>query len=313
MEVLDPEQNCNFLDHYLNVPFDLSQVLFIGTANTVKTIPPALLDRMELIHISGYTFDEKLNIALNHLIPKQLKEHGLNESMVTCTEEALKSLISKYTREAGLRNLERKISALCRALAVKIIEKKNFESSEIITKGTIGEDHVNYNVFEESIVRLNDLPIIVNDEILENILGPPLFESENCSKLGLPGVACGLAYSVGGGDIMMVEAIKMEGNGELILTGQLGKVMRESAQIALNWVRTHAHNYQIPVINGNDLIANTNVHIHFPAGAVIKDGPSAGITIVTALISLFSNKVVRPDIAMTGEISLKGLVLPVKF
>ena len=126
-------------------------------------------------------------------------------------------------------------------------------------------------------------------------------------------MACGLAYSVGGGDIMMVEAIKMEGNGELILTGQLGKVMRESAQIALNWVRTHAHNYQIPVINGNDLIANTNVHIHFPAGAVIKDGPSAGITIVTALISLFSNKVVRPDIAMTGEISLKGLVLPVKF
>jgi len=283
-------------------------VLFIATANTTKTISSALLDRMEIVYISGYTHDEKLNITKNYLIPKQLEEHGLDHSMVKCTQEALETLISNYTREAGVRSLERSISALCRALAVKVVEKRKFEVPEVLEKG----DSVSFNVMDQSFVSMNDLPIVVDTQTLRNILGPPIFDNDRFVKINIPGVACGLAYTTVGGEIMLVEATKLEGDGKLILTGQLGKVMKESAKIALNWVRSNAQKFQTTMANGCDLMENIDVHIHFPAGAINKDGPSAGITIVTALVSLFTQKIVRSDIAMTGELTLRGLVLPVR-
>ncbi|CAL1289937.1 unnamed protein product [Larinioides sclopetarius] len=277
LEVLDPEQNCNFTDHYLNVPFDLSQVLFIATANTINTIPPALLDRMEIITVPGYTHDEKENIARNHLVPKQLKEHGLTPDVLQFTDEAIRTIISKYTREAGVRGLERKIGAVCRAVAVKVVEKQS-------------------SVLKESSVIEN-----------QKRIGTPIFDIEVTGRLGQPGVAVGLAWTSAGGQIMYVEATKIEGDGQLILTGQLGSVMKESAQLALNLVRSHIYE----INNGVDLMEGTDIHIHFPAGAVGKDGPSAGVTIFTVLVSLFSGRIVRSDVAMTGEITLRGLILPV--
>lgn len=292
---MDPEQNSSFTDHYLNVPFDLSQVLFIATANTTQTIPAALLDRMEVIPVPGYTHEEKHLIAKNHLIPKQLKEHGLSPEIVQITDEAIKALIMKYTREAGVRSLERKISAICRAVAVRVVEKhKAIErtrlerESQQVQQGTEGESHVHEedSMFDATLVHPPELPIVLDDAALEDILGPPIYESELASRLGIPGVAVGLAWTASGGEIMFVEATKMEGDGQLILTGQLGDVMKESAKIALNWVRTHVDDYDIPLFKGTDLMEGTDVHIHFPAGAVGKDGPSAGVTIVTALMSL---------------------------
>lgn len=314
---MDPEQNCNFTDHYLNVPFDLSQVLFIATANTTKTIPAALLDRMEVVTIPGYTHDEKLQIAQSHLVPKIFAEHGLTSDHVVFTSDALKMLISKYTREAGLRSLERKIAAICRAVAVRVVEsrphhepiKSLSEPSKLKVEGSNGKAgssiHLNFpwDDMKATIIDTHDV---------ENILGPPIFDTESAlTRLNLPGVAIGLAWTSFGGEILFVEATKMEGRGELTLTGQLGKVMMESARIAMNWVRTHAHNYGISTSNGRDSIENFDVHIHFPAGAVLKDGPSAGITIAIALISLFTNKPTDPCLAMTGEITLRGVILPV--
>lgn len=276
LEVLDPEQNCTFTDHYLNVPFDLSQVLFIATANSVQTIPPALLDRMEVISIPGYTHEEKQHISRFHLIPKQLKEHGLNEEVLVITNDAIKNLISKYTREAGVRNLERKIAAICRAVAVKVVEKAKSGTSDDerlhpearIAVGN-GENQSSSN--DGTVSMLNpppELPFIVDENALEDILGPPIFENELAARIGLPGVAIGLAWTATGGEVLFVEATKMEGEGRLILTGQLGDVMKESAKIALNWLRSNALNYGIKVTSGIDLMENVDVHIHFPAGAV---------------------------------------------
>ncbi|PNF19295.1 Lon protease-like protein 2, peroxisomal [Cryptotermes secundus] len=291
LEVLDPEQNCNFVDHYLNVPFDLSKVMFIATANTTRTIPPALLDRMELIHVQGYTQEEKLHIASRHLLPKQLEEHGLESHMVQFPMESIKILVSCYTREAGVRTLERKLGALCRAVAVHVAEMNVGD----LTKKDNGQ---------------TKLPIILDEAAVEDILGPALYSNnELWSRLGQPGVAVGLAWTTVGGEVLLVEANKMEGDGELVLTGHLGDVMKESARLALNWVRTTAREYGLQI--DGELLAHTDLHIHFPAGAVGKDGPSAGVTIAAALISLFSERPIDADVAMTGEITLRGVVLPV--
>ncbi|XP_054164991.1 lon protease homolog 2, peroxisomal-like [Oppia nitens] len=307
LEVLDPEQNCAFTDHYLNVPFDLSQVLFIATANTTSTIPAALLDRMEVLSLPGYTHEEKLHIAKHHLVHKQLKEHGLSYETLDLSDDALAALISKYTREAGVRNLERKIGAVCRAIAVKVV----VNSCPADDTANIGGHHPNEVQIIDNIVDSQKFPILVNEAAVEDILGAPLYENELTARVALPGIAIGMAWTTVGGEIMFVEATKMEGDGQLILTGQLGDVMKESAKLALNWVRTHINNYAIETNHMTDIMDGTDVHIHFPAGAVGKDGPSAGVTIVTALISLFSKKVVSSDVAMTGEITLRGLVLPV--
>lgn len=306
LEVLDPEQNCAFIDHYLNIPYDLSNVLFIATANTVSTIPAALLDRMEVIPVPGYTHEEKEHIAQNHLLPKQLKEHGITTDMMQVTNEALRKLVVKYTREAGVRTLERKIGALCRAVAVKVVE------NETICPVAVEQDQLsNQSAVTVAVAHPPSLPIVIDETAIEGILGPPQYDQEMDSRLLQPGVAVGLAWTAAGGEIMFVEASRMEGDGQLVLTGQLGDVMKESAKLALNWLRIHADKFHLPVQKGTDLMEGTDVHIHFPAGAVGKDGPSAGITIVTVLVSLFTGRTVLPDVAMTGEITLQGLVLPV--
>lgn len=316
--MLDPEQNCAFTDHYVNVPFDMSQVLFIATANSTSSIPAALLDRMEILSVPGYTHEEKFHIAERHLVPKQLKEHGLSSQMLRITNDGLKALISKYTREAGVRNLERKIGAVCRAVAVKVVEKRHTINANIDNNNADCDSRIIDNkiqtidntILNDTFEYPPEFPIIIDESALEDILGPPLYENELASRLGLPGIAVGLAWTSVGGEIMFVEATKMEGDGQLILTGQLGDIMKESAKLALNWVRTHYEEYDIPIRNA-DIMEGTDVHIHFPAGAVGKDGPSAGVTIVTALVSLFTGRVVMSDVAMTGEMTLRGLILPV--
>ncbi|XP_069572998.1 lon protease homolog 2, peroxisomal [Brachyistius frenatus] len=304
LEVLDPEQNHSFTDHYLNVAFDLSQVLFIATANTTATIPPALLDRMEVLQVPGYTQEEKVEIAHRHLIPNQLDQHGLTPQQLHIPQETTQDVISRYTREAGVRSLERKIGAICRAVAVKVAEGHLLTKTETLTP--------------ESSTRPGDkatppeMPIVIDHVALKDILGPPLFEMEVSERLTLPGVALGLAWTPFGGEIMFVEASRMEGEGQLTLTGQLGDVMKESAHLAISWLRANAKTYQLTnMAGGPDPLEGTDIHLHFPAGAVTKDGPSAGVTIVTCLASLFSGRLVRSDIAMTGEITLRGLVLPV--
>ncbi|XP_064466641.1 lon protease homolog 2, peroxisomal-like isoform X2 [Ornithodoros turicata] len=309
LEVLDPEQNCAFIDHYLNIPYDLSDVLFIATANTISTVPPALLDRMEVISVPGYTYEEKDHITKHHLLPKQMREHGLSNSMMTVSDEAIRKLIVSYTREAGVRSLERKIGALCRAVAVEIVEHKGTES-HLTVPGSKSQDLC---TVDNAVMAGHppSLPLNVDEMAVEAILGPPLYDLEMDARLLQPGVAVGLAWTIAGGEIMFVEASRMEGDGRLVLTGQLGDVMKESAKLALNWLRINAEHFDIPVQHGTDLMEGTDVHIHFPAGAVGKDGPSAGVTIVTVLVSLFTKRIVLPDIAMTGEITLQGLVLPV--
>jgi len=276
LEVLDPEQNYSFRDNYLGVPFDLSQVMFICTANVAEMIPGPLRDRMELIEIPGYTDDEKLQIAKRYLVPRQLKQNGLTEEQFSIDDDALMRIIHEYTREAGCRNLEREIGSVVRHAAVRIAE------------GTARHVHV----------RTDDIP---------EILGPPKYESEVAMRTSVPGVATGLAWTPFGGEILFVEATLVPGKGKLILTGQLGDVMRESAQAALTLVKARATQlgFDPKVFEASDL------HVHVPAGAVPKDGPSAGVAIFTAIASLVTGRTVRPDVAMTGEISLRGLVLPV--
>ena len=277
LEVLDPEQNCSFTDHYLNVPFDLSQVLFIATANTTSTIPAALLDRMEVINVPGYTHEEKHHIASFHLIPKQLKEHGLTTELLVLTNDAINALIVKYTREAGVRTLERRIGALCRAVAVRVVEKNRslirteeedkLQPEMTEAKESSSPEPTNHLITSDDMEDPTDLPIIIQASSLVDILGPPLFENEVAARVGIPGVAIGLAWTASGGEIMFVEATKMEGDGQLILTGQLGDVMKESARIALNWLRSHVSAFGIQRNpNTIDLMENTDVHIHFPAG-----------------------------------------------
>lgn len=295
LEVLDPEQNHTFTDHYLNIPFDLSKVLFIATANSLDTIPPALLDRMEIIQVAGYTHDEKFNIARRHLVPKQVIDNGLKPNMIVFKDDAIHKIIANYAREAGVRALERRIATICRVVAVRVVE---------------GQQPALANDSSPSSVAY---PIVIDAASLESHLGPVVYDKETNGRVNVPGVAIGLAWTATGGEITFVEAEIMQGSKKegLILTGQLGSVMRESAMLALNWIRANSHHYEaLPKSLGRDLVENT-IHVHFPAGAVGKDGPSAGVTIVTALMSLCSNISVVPDLAMTGEITLRGLVLKV--
>lgn len=305
LEVLDPEQNHSFTDHYLNVAFDLSQVLFIATANTTATIPPALLDRMEVLQVPGYTQEEKVEIAHRHLIPKQLEEHGLTPQQLHIPQSATQDIISRYTREAGVRSLERKIGTVCRAVAVKVAEGQlHITDSGDVTSECQGP-HAAKGTPPE-------MPIVIDHTALTDILGPPVFDMEVSERLTLPGVALGLAWTPLGGEIMFVEASRTEGEGQLTLTGQLGDVMKESAHLAISWLRANAKIYSLTnIVGAPDPLEGTDIHLHFPAGAVTKDGPSAGVTIVTCLASLFSGRLVRSDVAMTGEITLRGLVLPV--
>ncbi|XP_047568312.1 lon protease homolog 2, peroxisomal [Lutra lutra] len=321
LEVLDPEQNHNFTDHYLNVAFDLSQVLFIATANTTATIPPALLDRMEIIQVPGYTQEEKIEIAHRHLIPKQLEQHGLTPQQIQIPQVTTLDIITRYTREAGVRSLDRKFGAICRAVAVKVAEGQHKEAKldhSDVAEGEGCREHILEDAKPESISDTPDLalppemPILIDFHALKDILGPPMYEMEVSERLSQPGVAIGLAWTPLGGEIMFVEASRMDGEGQLTLTGQLGDVMKESAHLAISWLRSNAKKYHLTNASGSfDLLDNTDIHLHFPAGAVTKDGPSAGVTIVTCLASLFSGRLVRSDVAMTGEITLRGLVLPV--
>lgn len=276
LEVLDPAQNQTFRDNYLALPFDLSKVVFVATANVLDAIPGPLRDRMEVISLPGYTEDEKVEIAKRYLLPRQLTAHGLTATQVTVDEAALRRIVADYTREAGCRNLDREIAAVLRNAAVQIAE------------GKIQQQHI-------------------TADMLAQILGAPRFENEVAMRTSVPGVATGLAWTPVGGDILFIETSKMPGNGKLMITGQLGDVMKESAQAALTLVKARAEALGIDpaVFDKHD------IHLHVPAGATPKDGPSAGISIFTSLVSLLSNRKVRSDIAMTGEISLRGLVLPI--
>ncbi len=278
LEVLDPEQNNEFRDNYLEAPFDLSQVMFITTANQIGTIPTPLLDRMEVIFLSGYTESEKVKIAQNYLIPRQLRENSLMENEIQFNEEALRSIISMYTKEAGVRNLEREIGNICRKIVTKISEGQQ-EPAEIDAK-----------------------------KVRELLGKPKFFDTEEIiRRTSFPGVATGMAWTPVGGDILFIEATKMAGTKSFTITGSIGKVMQESAQIALSLMRSKAEELNIDP----EEFQKNDIHLHVPSGAQPKDGPSAGVTMYTALVSLFTNRLVKPDLAMTGEISLKGQVLPV--
>ncbi|MGQ0657600.1 MAG: endopeptidase La [Chromatiales bacterium] len=276
LEVLDPEQNATFRDNYLGVPFDLSKVMFICTANVLDTIPGALGDRMEIIHLPGYTEEEKMQIARRYLVKRQLEANGLKPEQCAITDEALSAIIAEYTREAGVRNLEREIGSVFRHAAM------------LVAEGTAGG------------IRIDAVD-------LAPILGPRKFESEIAMRTSVPGVATGLAWTPVGGDILFIEASRVPGGGKLILTGQLGDVMKESAQAALSLAKSRLATLGLEA----DSLEKSDIHVHVPAGATPKDGPSAGIAMFTALVSLLTGKVVRPDVAMTGEISLRGLVLPI--
>ncbi len=278
LEVLDPEQNAAFRDHYLDVAFDLSRVLFITTANVMDTVPAPLRDRMEVIHLAGYTEEEKVQIAQKHLVPRQAREHGLEPGRdIGFTPESLRLLARGYTREAGVRNLEREIASICRKVARRRAE---------------GQTE----------------PVTVTPDVVTGFLGAPRFEFEELEeRTRVPGVVPGLAWTPAGGDLLFVEATRMKGKGTLTLTGQLGDVMKESAQAALSWVRSHTEALGLP----RDFWETSDIHIHVPAGAIPKDGPSAGITMTMALVSLLRGEAVAPGVAMTGEISLSGRVLPV--
>ncbi|ONM56781.1 LON peptidase1 [Zea mays] len=369
LEVLDPEQNKAFNDHYLNVPFDLSKVIFVATANRMQPIPPPLLDRMEIIELPGYTPEEKLKIAMKHLIPRVLEQHGLSttnlqipevlhswsfccylslassysssscltalfyflscvQMMHTCwsfVQAMVKLVIERYTREAGVRNLERNLAALARAAAVKVAEQvKTLRLGKEIQPITTtlldsrladgGEVEMEVIPMEHDISNTyeNPSPMIVDEAMLEKVLGPPRFDDrEAADRVASPGVSVGLVWTSVGGEVQFVEATAMVGKGDLHLTGQLGDVIKESAQLALTWVRARAADLNLSPTSDINLLESRDIHIHFPAGAVPKDGPSAGVTLVTALVSLFSNRKVRADTAMTGEMTLRGLVLPV--
>ena len=276
LEVLDPAQNHTFTDHYLDVPFDLSKVLFIATANTMETVPGPLRDRMEVIEIPGYTNSDKLDISKRYLVPRQIEANGLTTKQVSFRDPALREIIESYTREAGVRNLERSIGSVARSIAAEIVGGKTAK-------------------------------VNVDKPMVGKILGPARFEPELASRTAVPGVATGMAYTPVGGEILFIEATRMPGKGNITLTGQIGDVMKESATAAFSLIRSRAEKFGIDP----ELLANSDIHIHVPAGAVPKDGPSAGVAMFTALASLMLNRSVHYDLAMTGEITLRGLVLPI--
>ena len=276
LEVLDPEQNNSFADHYLEVPYDLSDVFFIATANSVDSIPGPLLDRMEVITLSGYTNPEKVHIGQNHLVPQILKDHGLNENQLEIGEDALEELVENYTREAGVRGLKRQIAALARAASQEVVEN------------------------------VRDLPIILGRNNIEDYLETRKVRHETIGKMNPPGVVTGMAWTPVGGEILFVESTHMPGNGSLTITGQLGDVMKESARISLSLIRS-----KLSPFTSSFAFKEEDIHIHVPSGAVPKDGPSAGVTLLTSLTSMILGKPVKPDLAMTGEVTLRGAVLPV--
>jgi len=276
LEVLDPEQNNSFSDHYLEVAFDLSKVMFIATANIPDTIIPALKDRMEIIEIPSYVEEEKIGIAKKFLLPKQIREHGLNPEQISFSEDAFHTMINSYTREAGVRNLERQIATIIRSVAKDVASGKKEATT-------------------------------INGKQVNQILGPIKFYSEVAERIDEPGIVTGLAWTPMGGDILFIEASKMPGKGNLILTGQLGDVMKESAKAAMSYIRAHGKNFNLD----ENFQEKLDIHVHVPAGAIPKDGPSAGVTLFTALLSLLTEQKVRNDIAMTGEITMRGKILPV--
>jgi len=277
LEVLDPEQNYNFRDNYLDLPFDLSRVMFIATANSLEPIPAPLRDRMQILTLSGYTEEQKLHIARNYLLPKQIEANGLNKDELTVDDDALKRVARDYTREAGVRNLEREVGSLCRKIAKQVAEGKA-------------------------------TPIHVTAETVPEHLGRPRFQEEVVERIDRPGIATGLTWTPVGGEIIFIEAAVMPSKeSQLIMTGQLGDVMKESAMAALSYVRSHAEALGLP----HNIFEGQTVHIHVPAGAIPKDGPSAGVTMVTVLVSLASGHNVRSDVAMTGEMTLRGKVMPI--
>jgi ATP-dependent Lon protease len=278
LEVLDPEQNHAFVDHYLDAPVDCSQVIFLATANRTDTIPAALRDRMEVLQLSGYSEEEKVQIARRHLLPKQLRASGLGRRKVDIDDDALSHIVRRYTREAGLRNFERELATVSRKLAKRVVEGGRGPFR-------IGIEDIRQYLGVEKVPQ--------SDNLRDNVEGSP-------------GLVAGLAWTPAGGEVMYIEATRMAGEG-LRLTGQLGDVMKESAQIALSYVRSHAHAWNLPA----DLLVGQEIHVHLPAGAVPKDGPYAGVTLTTALVSLLTNTPVRGDVAMTGEVTLRGRVLPV--
>jgi ATP-dependent Lon protease len=279
LEVLDPEQNHTFTDHYMELPFDLSEVLFICTANDLSAIAAPLRDRLEVISIEGYTLDEKLGIAKKHLVPKKVKEHGIDPSLLQITDDALKDIIAGYTREAGVRQLQREITKLCRSLALKLARTADKKLE----------------------------PQVITPDTLKEPLGKPKFHDEKAERTSLPGVAIGLAWTPVGGDILFIETSRMPGKGTIEFTGQLGDVMKESARAAMTYARSHSLELGIDP----KFLEQSDVHLHIPAGAIPKDGPSAGVTMYTALVSLLTGRKVRNDTAMTGEATLRGRVLPV--
>ena len=276
LEVLDPEQNNTFSDHYIEFPFDLSHVFWVVTANTVETIPPALLDRMEVIQLASYTEDEKVKIAELHLLPKERKAHGLTGKNLTINEEALRHIIRDYTREAGVRNLERKISAICRKTAYQIVTG-NAKSAKVTPTNLI------------------------------KFLGASRFPESDLTAKEEIGISTGLAWTSVGGELLKVEVVATDGKGALVLTGQLGEVMKESAQAGYTYIRSRAKELQL----ADNFYETKDIHIHLPEGAIPKDGPSAGITMVTAMVSALTKRFVKAGIAMTGELTLSGKVLPV--
>jgi len=278
LEVLDPEQNRAFTDHYLDVPFDLSSVMFILTANLLDTVPAPLRDRMEVIEFTGYTQEEKARIAATFLCPRQIREKGLSPQYVGFTDEAVSKIIQEYTREAGIRNLERRIATICRKIARESLRETDGHKA-----------------------------VTVTSPLVEQYLGRRKYHFEVIEEQDRIGVATGLVRTETGGEIIFVEAARMKGSKELIITGSLGDVMRESAQAALSYIRSNAASFHIP----EDFFEHHDIHIHVPSGAIQKDGPSAGITILTALLSLLTGRAARRDVAMTGEITLTGRILPV--
>lgn len=281
LEVLDPEQNHQFSDHYLEVAYDLSQVFFICTANVLDTIPPALRDRMEVLYLPGYTEEEKLTIAKKHLIPRQIEANGLKPEDLDLSDESVSRVIADYTREAGLRNLEREIASLCRKVARRLVELEADTGSAT--------------------------PLVMTPDEVSKMLGPAKFYREVIERADRPGVAIGMAWTQAGGDILFIEATRMPGRGKMIITGRLGDVMKESAQAALSWVRSNASRFGISA----EQFEKHDLHVHVPAGAIPKDGPSAGVTLAVALLSLLTGRPTKPMLAMTGEITLRGKVLPV--
>ncbi|MFB6375725.1 MAG: S16 family serine protease, partial [Bradymonadaceae bacterium] len=281
LEVLDPEQNDEFSDHYVEMPVDLSNVLFIATGNLLEPISAPLKDRMDVIEIPGYTVYDKRHIARDYLIPKQIEENGLTEDQLEITEDALTDVIRNYTREAGVRGLERRIAEVCRGVAVTVAEKEPDERDEIA--------------------------VTCDSDDLIDYLGPVKYQREVAQRTAQPGVATGLAWTAAGGEILFIESTRMPGKGELVLTGQLGDVMKESVRAALSYIRSHTEEFDVDkqFMKGHDL------HIHVPAGSIPKDGPSAGITMFVSLLSLLTELEVRSDVSMTGEITLRGNILPV--